>query len=1832
MPAIVDVLKHVITASVVGTAAGGGENRFEFRGPPLAIMRRLLEAFVAEGGLRLPSGATMPVLMLDSTVAKNPQGFSSGACTLPHVVTVRSSDQPYYLLLVPPGQETNKSVTSTTTTFGVENRDDDTTDWKWFDQPFVQELVGHAFEPAMPLVPMPRIIEAAFVDADQVDFTTAGRAHQWDLLEKLFLVTSADFSWDRLVAVIGLPRCAQGSEMIALDVLGDIASAIQDDGIGEAVGRWVARANELGLAPDVASALQELGDQLRGACSAPEFHQAPLYWYSPLRRRTPSEKIPTWWQVLDLDTWRQLFATDDAKQEALGITITNAALPGKVGPAFVVLDRAEFAIKAPARIVGVEVELRRGHTPRSTVTLGRITLHDGTATAVDEAPPAAARAHVYRAEPAPGNRVGPGKVSVVSLARFEPGAVFYVPAATKMSLPRKQKRRIQGRDAWVSDIHFPGPGTYQIDMLASPECVLPSEALVSTEESAGGPEKPDEFSLEVGFEGRRTLRIEIHEATYVDVEIETPAVKKVLLRAWCLLEGDEVLQGFDSEYERLIVANQPRSKAARAASIIPRWSFLDRLQSAIIKDERSYLPGIISTDFLDVFEQPDWTTPPNFSRLDFITDVRPAAVDFSPPSGLLAARKAIQELLRDKNVELLEAAHLGNLLGAAVPSNNKTLHDVVIDYVNEYASWVRADPSHAMWFDTIAYVVPEASGKVLGVTPHAVLLSPLHPLRLAWQCHAQSVLQAALDVGKPCAGASSLDPSAVPDCLELPVWAANQTVVETFFISLVSDASYWSILWNASLLNDLNVPAKTAIFGERLGLGIEGLASGLSKAQIERTLSTVSTIRAARNTLKVRLLTDTPGRSFCNDGVMSWTRANLGPFDADAETGDTWASAGARRVDLCDLRRPQEHPAPEELANLASDTDGAVKWFFKPTDTHAADVAVIGNLGMLNPLGVFEGIGSALGWGALSRKRVRRQYPGNRVIIETRCSNYRGPAAGDLATVLASTCEQVEKGASGNFDSLSFSANTAQLREQVKTSLYCAVSSGVADPATFFNIDDDAYLWDFDMPTYSAQSGPSHGYYLLAQQTPATIDAVLQTLGKAIPAAKKLDRDMVARLMREVSARGVPTLRKLAAGGIGATGEVGMLVALRLLLGQGSGSGQFQGLFKPSGTLVNLVIPVDPFEQPFNVLREGHVDSNVRADLLAASLSLSGSGAVALRLTPIEVKYRGYPMNGDQRRVALSQAKSFASFLKILASYRLDGDPATRLWCLAKCSLFADLLDFGFRIMANVSGSGWDKQRAELQAAALAAIMADTASIDIDLRGRLIVVDKSSESQSLDSDGDRFFETVSLSEEDAIGLLQDKPPAVVTKLAGILKDWELGAPTAPGHSPGSSGPPPPRPESGPSPQPPVPTSPPPPTSPLAPAAGRETPITATTAPPVQTVAAPESASPGPALAATASSTKGVWFPVGRDLNPLRGDDEFFFWPSNTALNQLNIGILGDLGTGKTQMVKALIYRIANAADGNRGTRPKFLILDYKGDYLDEEFRAAVGAKVFKPQHLPFNLFDLSAIAGKSLTPWLDRFNFFSDTLSKIHSVNAPVQKQKLKDAVRAAYDWARNNGAPAPTVYNVFDQYKALVGGTPDTTYAILSDLIDREVFERDHAKLQPFTELFDGVFVLDLKSLGADDKSKNMLVAIFLNVFYEYMLGVPKKPFLGDDPQLRSLDSMLLVDEADNIMKFDFDVLRSILLQGREFGVGVMLSSQYLSHFRTNTNYAEPLLTWLIHKVPNITLAELRSIGLKEKDVNIDTLESIKALKVHECFYKSLGVDGKFMRGYPFYSLAKKA
>lgn len=339
-------------------------------------------------------------------------------------------------------------------------------------------------------------------------------------------------------------------------------------------------------------------------------------------------------------------------------------------------------------------------------------------------------------------------------------------------------------------------------------------------------------------------------------------------------------------------------------------------------------------------------------------------------------------------------------------------------------------------------------------------------------------------------------------------------------------------------------------------------------------------------------------------------------------------------------------------------------------------------------------------------------------------------------------------------------------------------------------------------------------------------------------------------------------------------------------------------------------------------------------------------------------------------------------------------------------------------------------------------------------------------------------------------------------------------------------------------------------------------------------------------------------------------------PTNTEkLFNTNTGIIGTMGTGKTQFTKSMITQIVRNQHNNVGGSPiGILIFDYKADYIKEDFVEATGAKVFELDCLPFNPFALFGnkkklpvhVAGQFVASTAKAFNLGVKQQSKLRSV--------VSESYEAAGIYANDESSwsrPAPTLEDVWVAFQAQDKVEHDSLYAVLEVLSSYEVFEPDSNKTQSLYELVDGVTVINLS--GFDPQIQNLVVALTLDLFYTQMHQQGSSMLDGD---FRQISKLILVDEADNFMSQDFDSLKKILKEGREFGVGTILSTQELTHFKTGDNdYSTLILSWIIHQVANIKSQEIKSIFNTQNKNNEDFFMSeIRKLEKHYSLY----VDGR--------------
>ena len=88
--------------------------------------------------------------------------------------------------------------------------------------------------------------------------------------------------------------------------------------------------------------------------------------------------------------------------------------------------------------------------------------------------------------------------------------------------------------------------------------------------------------------------------------------------------------------------------------------------------------------------------------------------------------------------------------------------------------------------------------------------------------------------------------------------------------------------------------------------------------------------------------------------------------------------------------------------------------------------------------------------------------------------------------------------------------------------------------------------------------------------------------------------------------------------------------------------------------------------------------------------------------------------------------------------------------------------------------------------------------------------------------------------------------------------------------------------------------------------------------------------------------------------------------------------------------------------------------------------------------------------------------------------------------------------------------------------------------------------------------------------------------------------------------------MSQNFSSLRKIMKEGREFGVGTILSTQELSHFKTGENsYDSFIFSWIVHQVKEIKTQDVRMV-LKTTNKQEDdrAIEKIQGLEKHYSLY----------------------
>ena len=328
----------------------------------------------------------------------------------------------------------------------------------------------------------------------------------------------------------------------------------------------------------------------------------------------------------------------------------------------------------------------------------------------------------------------------------------------------------------------------------------------------------------------------------------------------------------------------------------------------------SYTPIILAPDSLDSGGDP-WSRDRLPSIYSLPYDLWDRDWLQKVPDDFKDARAAVITSIKERNED-----HTDSL--AAYRLHDDELAVLVTDLLAAYKRWAQTEYSSAIWADVVALVEKQPHADVLENKPTALILSPLHPIRLAWQVNAQSILHNAYYAEKPCPIASELTPHHFPDCLNLPCTTSAGDVERHAFVALHSSNPYWSVLWSLSDLRKLHTRSTSVSILRSLDITVDGLAKGFKESQVKRAIDEVKRLKSAASTLFLTVEGKSGEAASFNSGVLDWVSENLGP---DSESNH-WKSVGGMALSVSDRRRSESFPELSALSAASELSDGALTW------------------------------------------------------------------------------------------------------------------------------------------------------------------------------------------------------------------------------------------------------------------------------------------------------------------------------------------------------------------------------------------------------------------------------------------------------------------------------------------------------------------------------------------------------------------------------------------------------------------------------------------------------------------------------------------------------------------------------------------------------------------------------------------------------------------------------------------------------------------------------------------------------------------------------------------
>jgi DNA sulfur modification protein DndE len=275
---------------------------------------------------------------------------------------------------------------------------------------------------------------------------------------------------------------------------------------------------------------------------------------------------------------------------------------------------------------------------------------------------------------------------------------------------------------------------------------------------------------------------------------------------------------------------------------------------------------------------------------------------------------------------------------------------------------------------------------------------------------------------------------------------------------------------------------------------------------------------------------------------------------------------------------------------------------------------------------------------------------------------------------------------------------------------------------------------------------------------------------------------------------------------------------------------------------------------------------------------------------------------------------------------------------------------------------------------------------------------------------------------------------------------------------------------------------------------------------------------------------------------------------NIRLNDLNIyeshhiAIAGMNGSGKTELIKDILYQIAQKTN----QQLKFIYFDYKGEGQSDnlkKFLEATGCNYVNPLEQPFELNPLSFVNLSNEKYQTFNINSFVDAVSDIETRIGPKQKSILKTVIARCFDKKKKEGRH-PTLSEVYAELEAYYeesGDSPDSLIAVMQDL-KTGIFS--DISMGSTSKIYEKSLYLSLPDALSE---KLRQLCVFLTLRYLLAEFTNMNDTIPDDNKIKPLRYVIVIDEAHVYLnnKNARGTLQKLLRVIRSKGVVVIMISQ---------------------------------------------------------------------------------